>query len=312
MKPTVLIATFTAIAGFAAGWLFKPSEAPATAGPQPSAASGRQSGTLDGKSRDRSAERPLILKPRGDGRADSDPETAEMHVKFDRTLKSSTQSAEKARLDRLVEALGLSPEQKEAMEALLAGRRDGFRELQGNGKSRTEMVEEAANAQRVFEQEVAKILDPEQVTALADLNKRNTENNIEVRAYRSLQDVIGQVDLSPEQRDQALEIFRASSAEAQKRRPEGWSIMNETLNVMGGSQVSALDDMSEFLTDPAVMNDPLEIQRRVAQKKRMDGEQMVSQLTSILTPAQLRQYKATVDARASFAEQVLPAAPKKR
>ena len=300
MKPTVLIATFTAVAGFAAGWLFKPSEAPATAGPQPSAVSGRQSGTLDGKSRDRSAERPLILKPRGDGRADSDPETAEMHVKFDRTLKSSTQSAEKARLDRLVEALGLSPEQKEAMEALLAGRRDGFRELQGNGKSRTEMVE------------VAKILDPEQVTALADLNQRNTENNIEVRAYRSLQDVIGQVDLSPEQRDQALEIFRASSAEAQKRRPEGWSIMNETLNVMGGSQVSALDDMSEFLTDPAVMNDPLEIQRRVAQKKRMDGEQMVSQLTSILTPAQLRQYKATVDARANFAEQVLPAAPKKR
>lgn len=312
MKPTVLIATFAAIAGFAAGWLFKPSESPAAAGPQSAAGSGRPSGPLDGKSHNRSAERPLVLKPRGDGRTDSDPETAEMHVKFDRTLKSSTQMSENARLGRLVEALGLSSEQKEAMEALLAGRRDGFRELQGNGKSRTQMVEDAANAQRVFEQEVSKILDPEQVTALADLTKRKKENDIEARAYRNLQDVIGQVDLSPEQRDKALEAFRTSSAEAQDRRPEGWSIMNETLNIMGGNQVSALDDMSEFLTDPAVMNDPLEIQRRVAQKKRMDGEQMVTQLASILTPAQLRQYKATVDARASFAEQVLPAAPKKR
>lgn len=310
MKPTALIATFTAIAGFAAGWLIKPSPAPAEAALS-STGSGKPA-AAGGKSHERSTERPLILKSRGDGREDADPQTVEMHVKFDRTLKNSTQMSENAMLNRMVEMLGLSAEQKEAMEALLAGRRDGFRELQGKGKSRTEMLEDAANAQRVFDQEVAKILDPEQVEALGDMKKRQKENEIESRALRNLQDVIGQVDLSSDQRDKVLESLRTSSTEAQNRRPEGWSIMTETLNVLGGSQAAALDDMGDFLNDPAVMKDPLEIQKRFAQQKREDGEKLISQLSGILTPAQLKQYKATLEARSNFMDQVIPPPPKNR
>ncbi len=309
MKPPVLIAT-AALVGFASGWLLKPSaEKPAetTAGLESEAS--RRPGVRDTKTRERE-ERPLVLKPRGSAvkieEMEADPETTEAHEKFRRAFGDATERADRARLDRLAEALGLSPEQKATLEVMMANRRDGFRSMSGQGKTAPEMVEQASGAARRFEEDVKKILDPEQVGALADLRQREKDNDAEAGAQRDLADLIGQVDLSPSQRDQALEVLRAGSIESAAKRPEGWSLMNESMNVMGGAYTSILEDMGEFMDDPEAMKNPQEIQRRLIEAKHAEMERKLSALSSILTPGQLAQYRANLSARTSFMEQAGP------
>ena len=115
-----------------------------------------------------------------------------------------------------------------------------------------------------------------------------------------------EIDLSAEQRELALETLRAGSAEAQARRPAGWTVMNESMSLLGGAHASVLEDMGEFMGDDAAMGDSQEFHRRLVESKRAVMETNLSRLASVLTPGQLAQYRATLEARASFMEQVTP------
>lgn len=312
MKPPVLIATAAALAGFAFGWLLKPS------GPKPADTpalasdaneSRRRPGPLETKSRLRD-ERPLVLKARGAEvnieEMEADLETVSAHVNFERLFGDATERAEGARLNRLAEALGLSSEQKDSLGVMMANRRDGFRSMKGIGQTPSEMVEQAASAERRFEEDARKILDPEQVEALEALREREKENDIEAGTQRDLADLIGQVDLSPTQRDQALELLRAGNIESAAKRPEGWSLINESMNMMGGNYVSILEEMGEFMGDAGAMNDPREFQRRLIEARHAEMDRKVKALSSILTPGQLAQYRANLNSRISVLEQAPP------
>jgi hypothetical protein len=305
MKPSTLIASAAALAGFATGWLLKPSgEVLAHGEAVPEQAAGtRSAGT--GKSRDR--DKPmLVLKARGGGEAKADPELASAHVAFERSFGSATERAENARLSRLSEALGLSPEQQATMKVLLASRRDGFRQLNGGGLSPSEMMAQAAQAERTFEKQLEKLLDPEQSAAFAALREREKENTVEARAQRDLADLIGQIDLSGDQREQALEALRGGSEEAIAKLPAGWSLMNEAFSKLGGSHAAAMEEMSEFMGDDSAMADSQELHRRLIQSKRAAMERNLARLGPILTPGQLAQYRSSLDARITFIEQVTP------
>jgi hypothetical protein len=314
MKSSSLIALAAGLAGFAGGWLLKPSAAPA---PPVAVAAGDESAghpaPAAGKSRPRD-ERPLVLKPRGragdEGEMKADPEQVAAEVAFERGFQSATARTEKARLQRLSEALGLSPEQEATMAVLLENRRDGFRELSGGGSSPAAIVEQAARAERSFQEQAAKLLDPEQIGALAALREREKENDIESRAQRDLADLIGRIDLSPDQREQALAALRDDSAAAVAKRPEGWAVMNETLDVLGGAHSSAFEQMGDFMDDPGALADPQEIHRRLIQAQREAAERKLAGLAAILTPGQLAQYRATLEARAGFREQFSPPTPR--
>jgi hypothetical protein len=305
MKPSTLIATAAALTGFATGWLLKPSGEPAVAGPDAAESSGKRAAPAGGKSRERD-DRPLILKARGSGEMAADPERASAQVAFQRGFGSATERAENARLSRLTEALGLSPQQQATMEVLLANRRDGFRDLNGGGLSSSEMVDQAARAEQAFEQQVAKLLDPEQADAFAALREREKENSIESKAQRDLADLIGQIDLSADQREQALEALRGGSAEAIEKLPAGWSLMNESFSKLGGAHAAVLEEMGEFMGDDDAMSNSQEFHRRLVQSKREAMERSLARLAPILTPGQLAQYRSTLEARLTFIEQVPP------
>jgi hypothetical protein len=315
MKPTILIATSTAIAGFVLGWLVKPSADPSAKGGQASVAE-NQAGTPSGKSHDR--KEALVLKPRGSRSAVSDvdtpgdPEVVGAQVHFERSFKSAMQRGEAARLERLTEALGLSPEQKEAMEALLGGRRDGFRELTSPGKTAADMVADAANAERLFQRELEKILDPEQLEAFKAKMEREKENSVQASAYRDLADLSSQIDLSPEQREKALRSLLGTSQAAHDKRPEGWTVLSETFGMLGGAHGDVLDDMGDMLNQPEVLKDPQAMYNYQMDVRKKDLERKVAQFSSILTPAQLAQYRATLNSRVMMAEKVSPSTFKKR
>lgn len=305
MKPSHLIATAAALVGFATGWLLKPSGEVTTGGvPAPEQVPGKRP-FADGKTRDRN-ETPLVLKARGSGEMKADPERVSAEVAFERGFQNATERAENSRLARLSEALGLSPEQRETMDVLLANRRDGFRDLNGGGKAPSEILALAAQAEQRFEEQVAKILDPEQSAALAAFREREKENSIEAKAQRDLADLIGQIDLSAEQRDLALDALRTGSAESVAKRPAGWSVMNESMAMLGGSHAAVFEEMGEFMGDDAAMVDSQEFHRRLVKSQRESMERRIAQLTPILTPGQLAQYRATLEARATFTEQVTP------
>jgi hypothetical protein len=310
MKPTVAIAT--ALLSFAAGWLLKPSGGADQATAQDPAGSSpargksgisADSGRL-GTKVDHSGDRPLVLKARGKGTVD--PETVSAHASFERTFGSASERADNARLARLAEALGLSPEQRATMAVLLANRRDGFRQLQGGGRTPAESVQQAGQAEQRFMADVKQLLDPEQFAALEDFKHRERENRIEAKAQRDLADLIGLVDLSEAQREQALEVMRRQSSAAATKRPEGWALMNESFGMLGGAHVGILEDLGDALSDPAVVNDPQEVQRRLAEAQRAAAETKANALSSILTPGQLAQFRATQDARSTMMEGATP------
>lgn len=314
VKTPTLIAIAAALGGFATGWLAKPSAPPAevasaetgdgraAGGKSP----GKSGGALDGKSHER-PEQPLVLKSRGSAdHPEEDPKASAAVREFDRAFGSSTARQRSSDLNRLVEMLGLSGDQRKAFDTLMTGKREGFKSLQGRGKTPSEMVAEAANAERIFESEVKKILDPEQVQAYDAYKAREKANEIEARALADLGDLLRQVDLSETQRAQALEALRKGRADAMAKLPEGWGLINESLDVLGNSYTNAFDEMSGFLDDPAAMNNPQEVQKRMVEAKRIAAEDRASRLTGILTAAQLGQYRTTQEARTAFIEASAP------
>jgi hypothetical protein len=304
MKPSTLIATAAALAGFATGWLLKPAGEPGaseTAAPE-QAAGTRAVGA--GKSRERD-ESPLVLRSRG-GEAKADPELATAQVAFERGFGNATERAENGRLSRLSEALGLSPEQKATMKVLLANRSDGSRLLNGAGVSPSEMMAQAAQAEQTFEKQLEKLLDPEQSAAFAALRQREKENTVEAKAQRDLADLIGQIDLSGNQRELALEALRGGSEEALAKLPAGWSLINEAASKLGGARAAVMEEMSEFMGDDSAMADTQEFHRRLSQSKRAAMERSLARLGPILTPGQLAQYRSAMEARITLIEQVIP------
>ena len=306
MKPSTLIATAAALAGFATGWLLKPAGEPGaseTAAPE-QAAGTRAVGA--GKSRERD-ESPLVFKSRGGGgEAKADPELATAQVAFERGFGNATERAENGRLSRLSEALGLSPEQKATMKVLLANRSDGSRLLNGAGVSPSEMMAQAAQAEQTFEKQLEKLLDPEQSAAFAALRQREKENTVEAKAQRDLADLIGQIDLSGNQRELALEALRGGSEEALAKLPAGWSLINEAASKLGGARAAVMEEMSEFMGDDSAMADSQEFHRRLSQSKRAAMERSLVRLSPILTPGQLAQYRSAMEARITLIEQVTP------
>jgi hypothetical protein len=307
MKPSTLIATAAALAGFATGWLLKPAGEPGaseTAAPE-QAAGTRAVGA--GKSRERD-ESPLVLRSRGGGggEAKADPELATAQVAFERGFGNATERAENGRLSRLSEALGLSPEQKATMKVLLANRSDGSRLLNGAGVSPSEMMAQAAQAEQTFEKQLEKLLDPEQSAAFAALRQREKENTVEAKAQRDLADLIGQIDLSGNQRELALEALRGGSEEALAKLPAGWSLINEAASKLGGARAAVMEEMSEFMGDDSAMADTQEFHRRLSQSKRAAMERSLVRLGPILTPGQLAQYRSAMEARITLIEQVTP------
>ncbi|WP_265594662.1 hypothetical protein [Haloferula sp. BvORR071] len=304
MKSPAIIPVACVLTGFAVGWLVKPAgEAPVpTAATETAGNGGKRTTTRDGKASDRDDEPPLVRKAKGGGPIEADKKVVAAEQAFNRTFSSAGDRSRTAQLNRLAEALGLSPDQKDSMSALLSGRREGFKDLQGRGKNPAQMVAEAANAERIYEKAVREILDDEQVTAYDQYKAREKANDIESRAQRNLSDLVGQIDLSPSQRDQAAEALRASSTAAFAQRPEGWGLINDTMSVMGGAYVDAFEDMSGSLDNPEALNNSEEVQNRIIGGKRAAMEERLSRLSGILTPGQLAQYRAAQEARISFIE----------
>jgi hypothetical protein len=313
MKPVVV--TAIALLSFAAGWVIKPTPDAVAGGTSTQDGSVKGSGKgggdngdpLSGKLHDRKSG-PLTLPRRGaaTGPEEPDEKTLSAQERFQETFGNAADRAETARLSRLSEALGLSAEQKDTLKALLDIRRDGFRELQGSSTDPGGAIQQAGRSEKNFMEDVKKVLDPEQVAAFESFKQREKDNDIEAKAQRDVADLIGQVDLSDQQREQALAVMRQLSEASAAKRPEGWGLMNEAVGMLGGNQAAVMDDLGDVMDDPSIMKDPQAMQQKLLESQRTTTEARVAALKSILTPGQLSQYRANLEARSALMENFTP------
>jgi len=314
MKPVVVSAI--ALLSFAAGWIIKPTPggiAGGGASTQEGTAKGSNRGSsedegeLSGKYSDRKS-LPSPLRKRGAATGPLEPsaETVSAQVRFEETFGNASDRAEKARLSRLSEALGLSSEQQDALKNMLDIRRDGFRNLQGSSNDPAASIQQAGISEKNFMEDVKKVLDPEQVTAFESFKQREKDNAVEAKAQRDVADLIGQVDLSEEQREQALTVMRQLSEASAAKRPAGWALMNEAVGMLGGSHAAVMDDLGDAMTDPSILKDPQAVQRKLLETQRATADARVAALRSVLTPGQLAQYRANLETRSAIMENFTP------
>ena len=312
MKPVVV--TAIALLSFAAGWVIKPTPDAIAGGTNTqdgsTKGSGKGGGADQGEIRDgKISDRRLVLPKRGapaSGPIDATPETVSAQVRFEETFGNASNRAEKARLARLSEALGLSAEQQETLKNMLDIRRDGFRSLQGSSSDPATAIQQAGISEKNFMEDVKKVLDAEQVAAFESFKQREKDNDIEARAQRDVADLIGQIDLSDQQREQALAVMRQLSETAAAKRPAGWDLMNEAVGMLGGSQAAVMDELGGVMDDPSIMKDPQAVQRKLLETQRATAEARVAALKSILTPGQLAQYRANLETRSALMENFTP------
>jgi len=306
MNLRLLIPIGTAVAGFALAWLVKPSP---ESGASPSLLQSDRgkragSGPDTGDSGRDHGSRPVLNRPALPGLDPGAPDQA-LLARVDRAFKDAASQRERAKLIRLTEAVGLTDEQLDQFEALLAERRHqppipGF----NSGVSPKETLDRATEAAKAFDAKFRALLTPDQALALSGYRERQEDNRAEARAQRELSDVIDRIDVTPQQRQSVLEVLKASAAAEQAKLPEGAGLLLESSpTMMGGGAFSqqSIDAMTLLGNDPEVAKDPLALSRKMQERQHEQMMARAESLATILTPAQMIQYRAAIDSQSAGA-----------
>jgi hypothetical protein len=307
MNPKILPATVTAVVGFALGWAVKPAASTA-ASDAAAAAAANAAGAKDG-SLNRPDRPPLVLPTRASQRPAEDAD-GNKRVDINRTWREIVGDAEKSRMLRLSEAMGLNEEQQAQVAAIRKKEHDGFRDLTHSGKSPAELMEQAAAAQAEADEAMKKVLDPVQLASLESYKARQKDNDIEAKAQSVLGDVMANADLDATQRESVLALLRSTSAKDYESQPAGWELMSENYSILGTKNTGLIDNLGSAFTSGGP-TDPAAMQQKIQEAQRQTAQVRIAQLTGILTPAQLTQYRTALEGRVNLSKSV-PALPPSR
>lgn len=291
MKPYVPV--LTAVIGIAIGWLAKPaSQTPAPAAPE-KAAPKREVSAL-----------PKRPTPAEEVTFTDRPETRPAPPSL-RNLRpsvaASTQSKDEAKMLRLAEALNLTKEQQDAILKMIAAAQAAIAPANGAPVELSANLTNAATLGGNIEKSLDGILSPEQAKAFQELRKRSDQNQIEATAQKQLSSYTEQMDLTPEQREKALERLRDSEAEKLASRPAGLSLALDTSVLpMGAAAMNSHSvELMTRLSD-STGQDPVEAQRIHMENQRIDLDNQLELYKDILSPAQQAQLKLVIEERKSF------------
>ena len=285
MKPFLPI--LTAVLGFSAAWFLKPAPPAAVViaeKPQPRPAPAPATEIVSN-----SEPAPEPSAPRSVGRPVS-PQTA-----VDTT--EVAQPRDSAKLLRLVEALNLSPEQQDKLLKAIA---DAQASLTLSGQSASDPAQNLAATLgfgAMIEKLLADILAPEQAAAFAALRKRNQENAVENAAQAQLSSNLKQIDLTPDQRAQALQRLRDSLETRNAAQPAGLDLALESSVLPLGPAAVSIEGIKTLEIFAAAANDPTAAQESRNEILLKDLQNQLELYQGILSPAQEIQLKAQIEER---------------
>ncbi len=291
---TILISSAISLAiGFTFGWLIKSSstdldsivqQVPTQGGPvkRPRATDGSTTpATQRNKPRN---ERPPASPNTGlpEGTADTTPTEGRVDM---------------AKWMRLIEVLGLDDDQAKALEAAIA-------EALSSTDNGDPIDEAYAAAGSRLEKAILAILTPEQRKAFAKLQQRSLENQIEVKAQKAYAQELGNLDLSADQREQALGLLRDQARAQETSIPASTRLLltNSFLPVgQNGFSPEAIQLLKEITTPVDPGSEAFE-QLVIARKAEIEKKMNIYE--GILTPAQIARFRVQLSESSEILDQI--------
>lgn len=288
---TILISSVVSLAiGFTFGWLIKSAsnelDSIVTVAP-PDKPAPRPTGTPADTSPERE-ERPD--RPPSNGNAPESPPAGTA------TIPPSVKRADRAKWMRLIEVIGLDDDQAKALEAALAEALPKTDTGQSPEVTYTEAGER-------LEKNILSLLNPEQREAFAALQRRTAENRIEVSAQQTYAQELGDLDLSAEQREQALDLLRARAEETAAEIPPSARLLLAGSFLPIGDQ-KFTEDAIRLLRQLAPHETGDITLDKLAEKRRSEAEEKASLFDSLLTPAQLELYRSRLSHSPDILDQI--------
>lgn len=229
-------------------------------------------------------------------------DTLAVQQRLENAFRDAANARDRAKLIRLSEALGLTTGQLDQLDALLAQQRQQPAESTA-GLSPRAKLERMARTARAFDAKFRALLGPEQAAALDTLRARQAENRVESKAQRELADFIDRVDVSPEQREAVTEVLRASAERDAANLPPGVELLMESGYLpsgLGSISDRSIESMMAIGDDAPSAMDPKATALKMADLQRERILTQAKALESILTPAQLAQYRAVAEAQGTI------------
>jgi len=304
MNSKTLIPVATALVGFALGWGVKPGPTEGNVSDLGKDGTKRTaSGTIGSSEPGRSVRpsRPLNPKNSVAPLAPSQDAVA-VQQRLENAFHDAISLRDRAKLIRISEALGLSTEQLDQFDALLAEQRQQPAESTA-GLSPKARLEKMTQSAKAFDAKFRALLGPEQTAALDTLRARQAANRIESKAQRELADFIDRVDVSPEQREAVTEVLRASAAKDAANLPAGVELLMESGYLpsgLGSISDRSIESMMAIGDDAPSAMDPRATALKMADLQRERILTQAKALEGILTPAQLAQYRAVAEAQGAI------------
>jgi hypothetical protein len=290
MKPQLLYIAGAVIIGFSIAWFLKPSpaveEKKAAVVERPKKTTAAPSSRTEGPDDPRNPREPAPLP----SAADSEQAVAGPSIE-------AVKSRDEARMIRLAEALGLSKEQQAALTTMIEAAQASSGNTPGTSPSAFSSMENAITMGGNIEKSLDSILTPEQAEAFQKLRERNRTNQVETTAQKEVSELTGGIDLTPEQRQKALDIVRGKVSERYSSWPSGLELTLDTSVLPTGPAAISSESVDSMRFFAESEKDPAAAQAAKIEKQRRALDDQLTLYGAILSPGQMTQFRAEIDER---------------
>lgn len=289
----------TAVLGFAAAWMLKPSAKNQAAAGDEAALKNVSSHTLNKIEDDKArAGMPTPAENKGVTLVKDIPKAlAEARASMATNLQDNLARRDQALVNRLTEVLNLTAEQQVAILELMESKREALNIMTNHG-ARYNFVEQGEKREKDFNDKLASILDQKQVEQLNQFRDTQAQNRVNAVAQREFADMLDKIDLTPEQQDKVLNSLATDARGNYEAIADKARVFADSYDALGmGAAVTRFSDVSSANQQILHSTNPEETMRQIAQERLQETENKLQRLQPLLSAAQYNQYKAMLDSK---------------
>jgi Spy/CpxP family protein refolding chaperone len=229
--------------------------------------------------------------------------------RFRKMIAERQKNKEEAKIQKLVDRLGLTDAQADQLRAYFAKNREELEALMADGDGDWRKMRELTKSlgDDALDAALADILTDDQKTAYEEMKQRDLANKVEARAYRDLATIQGILDLNPEQKDQVYEILHKDAAQRVESNREanaivttitegfGLDINPEDLGIGFSGAIQSFVNRAEDGEQPS--EDRGEILQAMRDNRQQEIDNKVELLAPVLDDGQEDAYRTHLETR---------------
>ena len=211
-------------------------------------------------------------------------------------VPEAAKRADRAKWMRLIEVLGLDNEQAKAFEAAMA---ESLPKLETGTSPEIAFIEAGAR----LEKNILALLNADQQKAFTEMQRRAADNRIELNAQKAYSQELSELDLSPEQRAQALDLLRRQAEQLSADIPPSARLLL-TGSFLPIGDVNFSEDAIRLLRQLSPQDSGDATLDKLAEKRRAEAEEQAKLFEGVLTPAQLELFRSRLSQTPDILDQL--------